>query len=286
MSSYVYAVQMPKVRTSAAVFSSPHSGRIYPRRFLRQTHLGKTAIRSSEDAYVDVLFGSAPNHGVPLIAALIPRSYLDLNRAPNEFDPILHGGFTGEHPTGLARAGLGVVPRVVSGGRRIYSGTLDFTEAERRVMQCHLPYHRRLNRLLEQATRLFGEAILFDCHSMPGETIALRRRRNAAISDVVLGNLHGSSCAPSVIAEAETLFRDEGFSVARNTPFAGAYIARQYGDPAHGRHVLQIEIKRSLYLNERTLRKSPDFKKVQSAIERVVARLARMTTFERREAAE
>jgi N-formylglutamate amidohydrolase len=51
--------------------------------------------------------------------------------------------------------------------------------------------------------------------------------------------------------------RGAGFAVARNIPFAGAYIAETYGRPATGRHVVQIEINRALYMDEALLRRRP-----------------------------
>ncbi|MHA1546858.1 MAG: N-formylglutamate amidohydrolase, partial [Alphaproteobacteria bacterium] len=44
-----------------------------------------------------------------------------------------------------------------------------------------------------------------------------------------------------------------GFSVVRNRPYAGGFITQSYGRPGDGFHALQIEINRSLYMNENTL---------------------------------
>jgi len=65
----------------------PHSGNVYPLRFLEQTRLDSTSLRASEDAHVDVLFACAQAIGAPLLRAKFPRAYLDLNREPYELDP-------------------------------------------------------------------------------------------------------------------------------------------------------------------------------------------------------
>ena len=48
----------------------------------------------------------------------------------------------------------------------------------------------------------------------------------------------------------------------RNKPYAGGFITEHYGEPALGRHALQIEINRALYMDERSLARRPDFNAV------------------------
>jgi N-formylglutamate deformylase len=62
--------------------------------------------------------------------------------------------------------------------------------------------------------------------------------------------------------------------VARNAPFAGAYIAQTYGRPARGRHAVQIELDRALYMDEAAVRPSADFDAFAGLMARVIARLA------------
>ena len=44
-----------------------------------------------------------------------------------------------------------------------------------------------------------------------------------------------------------------GFSVKRNNPYAGGFITQHYGKPYENVHAVQIEINRSLYMNEKAL---------------------------------
>ena len=68
-----YRLTLPKERTSSVVFSSPHSGRDYPWAFLRRSVLDERAVRSSEDAFVDLLFADAPQMGAPLLSDIGTR---------------------------------------------------------------------------------------------------------------------------------------------------------------------------------------------------------------------
>lgn len=272
-----FEIIRPRVQTSPVVFSSPHSGRRYEAGFLQTSVLGQAAIRSSEDAFVDQLIAAAPDLGAPLLLAHVPRSYVDLNRAPDEFDPALIDGARAAHSNPRVASGLGVIPRVVAGGRAIYRGKIPMAEAEARLTAHWHPYHRALRQLMSDTVAQFGFAILMDMHSMPSEA-ALPLRAHQGQPDIVLGDRHGASARGDVTAQIEAAFAAQGLRVARNSPFAGAYIAQTYGRPSLGRHVVQVEISRGLYMDEGGITPLPQFDefrhKVTDAMASVIAALS------------
>ena len=253
------------------IFASPHSGRDYPAWFLAESRLDSLLLRSSEDAFMDRLIASAPEHGAVLLTARVPRCVIDLNRGPDEIDPLV---VTGTAPMALSpriMAGLGVIPRVVSQGRAIYDRPMSRIEAERRIARYWQPYHHALGALIDEAVARFGGAILIDMHSMPRDALAhLPRPR----PDMVLGDRNGSSASPRVAAGVAEAVAAAGFRLRRNSPFSGAYIAATYGRPRENVHVLQLELDRSLYMDERRVRERPDFDPFAQRFARVVARLA------------
>lgn len=269
-----YHLAEPKARTSSVIFASPHSGRDYLPSFLEAASLDEAEIRSSEDAFVDLLYEDAPNHGVPLLTALCPRAYLDLNRGPEEMDAALIDGIRRVSHNPRVASGLGVVPRVVANGRAIYMGKLSLEEAHHRIANYWRPYHDALQTLIDENHTTFGQAILIDCHSMPHEALNNVDIGNGKRPDVVLGDRFGASAAPFIVEQVETAFASAGLTVARNMPFAGAYIAQHYGRPSRDQHAIQIEIDRALYMNEATLEPLPDFDAVRLALSDVIRRVA------------
>ena len=269
-----FEVRRPQVLTSPLVFASPHSGRIYPPQMVAAAALDPVAIRRSEDAFVDELFASATQFGAPFIVARYARAFVDVNREPFEMDPAL---FRDPLPgwvrstSARAAAGLGSVARVVGEGQEIYRGKLCFAEAQARIEAVHRPYHAALESLLEAAERRFGLSILIDCHSMPSTAVASSGGRPP---DAVLGDRFGVACDPRVTARAEAALRAEGFRTARNAPYAGGWTTEHYGRPKVGRHALQIELARSLYLDERTLKPSAAMPRLTARLKAVCARLA------------
>ncbi len=274
MPNAAYALDMPADRSSCVIFSSPHSGRIYPASLLQRSVLNRNMIRSSEDAYVDQLFDAAASCGAPLISAAMPRAYLDLNRSADELDPALIEGARRHGHNPRVASGLGVIPRVVANGRAIYSGKLTMDEARLRIDTYWRPYHARLKSLLAESHDAFGQAILIDCHSMPHEAVAMAGTGKGKHPEIVLGDRFGAAASGVIVDQIEAAFAQAGLKVVRNAPFAGAYVTQTYGRPARHQHAVQIEIDRSLYMNENTIQPSGDFEAFRQTLRSVVAEIA------------
>lgn len=274
MNSTTYRLLRPKAQATSVIFASPHSGRAYSPAFLEQSILDSRALRSSEDAFVDELLAAAPELGAPLLLADVPRAFLDLNRAPDELDPALIDGIQRAPHNPRVSSGIGVIPRVVAGGRQIYRGKLSMVEVEARLRGYWYPYHNTLRDLIDETHADFGEAILVDCHSMPHEAIESHTRPGQPRPDVVLGDRFGAAAATHVMDAIETIFRESGLQVARNAPFAGAFIAQSYGRPSARRHVVQVEIDRKLYMNEARVERGSNFVAFRSVITTILAQIA------------
>lgn len=274
MTAATYNLRRPKDRTTSVVFASPHSGRDYPMSFLRKSVLDDKQIRTSEDAFVDQLFRVAPEFGAPLLTALAPRSYVDLNRAPEELDQALIEGVRRISHNPRVASGLGVIPRVVANGRAIYRGKITLDEAHHRISRYWRPYHDMLQTLLDENQNRFGEAILIDCHSMPHEALENVGPPGSPRPEIVLGDRFGATAASSVMERVEAAMTNAGLRVARNMPFAGAFIAQHYGQPSRGQHAIQIEIDRGLYLDETTLEPSDGYDDLRKTLISVISEIA------------
>jgi N-formylglutamate amidohydrolase len=171
-------------------------------------------------------------------------------------------------------AGLGTIARVVANGAEIYRGKLSFADARLRIETLYRPYHETLQGLIDATHAQFGRALLVDCHSMPSVGGPMDRDPGKRRVDFVLGDCFGASCAPVLMREAENFLRRQGFAVARNDPYAGGFTTRHYGQPARGRHTLQIEINRGLYMDELRIERSTGFPALKRAIDALIEALA------------
>jgi N-formylglutamate amidohydrolase len=279
-------ISLPPAQTVPFVFNSPHSGSFYPDDFLAAACLDKSEIRRSEDLLVDRLFAPVVRLGAPLMSAVYPRAYLDVNREPYELDPKMFAGrlpaYANVRSLRVA-GGLGTIPRVVSDAANIYREPLPVEEGLQRIERIYRPYHDTLRRLLAQTHVAFGMAILIDCHSMPSN---IRGGPTRVRPDFVLGDRFGASCMPELTnCVAETL-EELGYTVCRNKPYAGGFITEHYGRPARGLHALQIEVNRALYMDEHLLEPHRGFEQLSSDLFRLAESLLSLVDTGAREAAE
>lgn len=283
-----YDVLSPHQQTAPFVFSSPHSGRVYPPEFLAMTRLDPLTLRRSEDCFVDRLFSCVATLGAPLLSARFPRAYLDVNREPFELDPELVAEPLPSHANSISvrvAGGLGTVARIVADGENIYRGTLSLTHVLARIEQLYFPFHNELSRLVETTRRTFGYAVLIDCHSMPSSAMT---PGGGSRPDVVIGDRFGASADPRFSLLVRDEFQKRGFKVQMNRPYAGGYITEHHGQPARGVHAVQLEINRGLYLHEPTLTQSAGYDALAAGLHAIAANLFVLTPqlFDRQAAAE
>jgi N-formylglutamate amidohydrolase len=267
-------ISQPDRITTHVVFASPHSGRVYPPDLTASAQVDSRVLRSSEDAYVDLLLAAAPAVGAPLITTEVPRAYVDFNRAETELDPALIQGAPRAGGNPRVASGLGVIARVVANGRPIYRAPLSLAQARERIDRYWRPYHAALSDLLATQHARFGQVLLVDVHSMPREALNGHHARGTPRPEIVLGDRHGAACRSDLLDGIEAVIAAEGLRVARNAPFAGAYTAQRYGRPGQGMHVVQMEIDRGLYLDEVRVEPSPAFEQFRQTMDRIVAGIA------------
>ena len=270
-----FALEAPRGREAPFLVNCPHSGRVYPQRFIASSRLDSLTLRRSEDAYVDELFAGAPQAGAPLLRARFPRAFLDANREPYELDPRMFAdrlpGYANTRSNRVA-AGLGTIPRLVGEGLEIYAAPLPAAEAAARIGALYVPYHAALKALFEAMRARWGDAVLIDAHSMPSRLLGPKSEMVDA--DIVIGDRYGASAEADISAFVSDALRARGYRVACNKPYAGGFITEHYGRPHVGAHVVQIEINRALYLDEKRIEKTAGFAPLAADLAALCADLA------------
>jgi N-formylglutamate amidohydrolase len=266
MSDQVFTVHgdQDPVPRRALVLDSPHSGWRMPPDF--GAALPAEALRDGEDCYIDALWAPAAARGIPLLAAQFPRTYIDANRHAADIDPaLLAEPWPGEvRASGKARIGKALVWRTLDDGRPIYARPLSVAELQHRITHYHRPYHQALQRLLGAAHARFGVVHHINCHSMNAVSGPMGEGgAGVARADIVLGDRDGTSCAPEFTAFVREVLAGFGYEVKVNDPFKGVELVRAYADPAAGRHSLQLEVNKRLYMDSATLERTVGFETLQ-----------------------
>jgi N-formylglutamate deformylase len=265
----------PEGAEAPLVFDSPHSGAHYPDDFRFVCPLD--VLRTAEDTYVDELYAAAPRFGGTLIGALFPRSYLDANRAVHDLDTELIDGIwpSDLKPSHRTRCGLGLVRRVARTGTPIYDRKLSVAEIRARIERYHTPYHSVLEEACTRAHRKFGMVWHLNCHSMPSQRTGTGKK-GGHCADFVLGDRDGTTCEPELTDFVARILRGRGYTVRVNEVYKGVEIVKRQGRPGEGRHSLQIEVDRALYMDQKTLERTSNFAHLQDDIAHLIDAL---TTF-------
>jgi N-formylglutamate amidohydrolase len=268
-------IHRPAALLAPLVLDSPHSGRDYPADFAPAC--GPERYRRAEDMDVDVLFGDAVAVGATLLAARFPRIYCDVNRAMDDLEP---GSIRGEigmplRPTAKAKLGKGVIWQAVPpDGAPLYAEPLDAMAVRGRLSDYWSPYHASLAALLDDTHARCGRVFHLDCHSMQAVSNAMHEEgAGKPRPDIVLSDRDGATCSAPFLAIVRRLLEAEDFDVAVNDPYKGAEIVRRYGRPEAGRHSLQIELNRRLYMDEARLERTAAFAETKARLGRFLEAL-------------
>ncbi len=264
--------------TAPVVLDSPHSGVAYPDDFGHCCDL--QLLRTAEDTHVEKLYDFAPGLGVAWIEALFPRSYLDANRNVSEIDVSLFDQpWPGEIATETAtlekvRLGKGLIWRCTDDGAMLYDRKLSVAEVQRRIESCWKPYHAAVASAIDAAHARHGYSIHINCHSMPAVASQFATGFPGMVhADFVVGDRDGSTADPRLSKRICDFLRSLGYSVEYNHPYKGVELVRRYGAPDRDRHSIQLEINRSLYMDETTLEPTGGFGKLRADLQSLVTML-------------
>jgi N-formylglutamate amidohydrolase len=257
------------------VLDSPHSGTEYPEDFLFGVTLEE--LRQAEDSYVHELYDRGPAAGATLIAARFPRSYIDPNRSLLDIDTsLLDAPWPGPAiATRKTELGIGLIWRVLDSGAPIYRRKLTVDEVKRRIVRYHQPYQRAVKDALDHAHDHFGAVWHLNLHSMPSVSSRISEEGpGKPRADFVLGDRDGTTCEPEFTAFVAQALRGMGYEVKINDPYKGVELVRAFSDPKAGRHSLQVEVNRRLYMDEATRARSAGFEALRRDLAKLVDAVA------------
>lgn len=275
---HVFSVIKPESNISPLVCDSPHSGSLYPADFNFSCDL--EVLKQAEDNFVDDLIADAPHFGANLLVAHFPRSYIDTNRAICDIDPdILEEPWPYDtNPSSRCAAGFGLIRRLVRPGIAVYERKLSVEEVYSRIQNYYKPYHKALEELIQSTHYNFGQCWHINFHSMPYNSAfpksPIAKSRPSLLKpkavDFCLGNRDGYTCSREFLQDLRSYISSLGFKVSLNDPFKGVELIKAYSQPQKNIHSLQLEINKSLYMDEKTLSKRDDFQDFKAEINKII----------------
>lgn len=261
-----FVIREPTAAPIGVVVDSPHSGMEWPADF--RPSAPSDAILTTWDAFVDDLWGGAPGAGATLLAARFPRAYLDVNRAQDDIDPeLVEGAWPGPlRVSDYTRRGMGLIRRLALPGVPMYDARLRPDEIQARLDRFYHPYRAALGGIIDHLHATFGRVVHVNAHSMKSRGNEMNLDAGALRPDIVVSDRHGTTADPSLTAWAAAWFREHGFNAQVNTPYQGGDLVASFGVPATGRHSIQIELNRALYMDEARFVRAAGFAAIQRSL--------------------
>jgi len=259
---------------SALVFDSPHSWRDWPVDG-PPIVASQDALLTSWDAWVDEIWTAAVDGRAPVMSARFHRAYIDANRARDDIDArMLAAPWTAAtRPSEKSQRGFGLLRRHVLPEVPLYGHLLPIDDVAGRIRHCYDPYHAKVASLIDAARAHNDVAVHINCHSMKSIGNAMNDDAGMSRPDLVVSDLDGASADPSLTRWVAARLGELGYQVCINHPYRGGELIRRHANPAQGRHSLQIEINRALYMNERTFERTPGFARLVADLKTFVGQL-------------
>lgn len=259
---------------SPLIVEIPHAGLAIPSDVADGLIIDASQTWKDADLFVDELYAGAASLGASMIVSHVSRYVIDLNRSEDDIDVAV----VPTHPNPKANQPRGVVWQTDTDGNALQRGPLSLEAFEYRLEHFHRPYHRALAHLLSRAVQHFGRAVVIAAHSMPSQGRAKHTDSGRMRADVVPGTLGRTSSDAEWIDLVDQHFRDANFSVKHDDPYKGGFTTAHYGQPQHDIHVVQLELNRALYMNERTGERSePGFTQLRKAVDALIEKLVART---------
>jgi N-formylglutamate amidohydrolase len=165
---------------------------------------------------------------------------------------------------------MGLLRSKVQANAPVYDRKLSRDEIRHRIEHYYTPYHTALRDLLDDAFEQHSHVLHINCHSTPSTLLT-----GQGLPDIILGDRDGQTCGRIWRDIVVKYLRDQGLSVAINNPYKGVELVRRFANPKVGRHSLQLEINKKLYMCEQSFAKRPhQYTQLQAMLNGLWAHLA------------
>ncbi len=267
-SNFFKYLRSKKALDKPLIISSPHSGVLLDDNLLAKRNSDTYSFDSMQDMYVNELSYGLNEFGFTVLQSNISRIVIDLNRDINEINPKMIKNLPSDIEINFSdkvKGGIGLIAMKDASGNNIYDKKIDWLEVKSRIDNYYLPWHKALKNEINILLDKFKRVLIIDMHSMPSETIYSNK-----LADFVIGNNFGKSSSEASIKILSNLIKSYGYSVSINNPYSGGFITKNYSSIDKNIQCIQLEIKKSLYMNEKDFYKNENFEKFSMNLKQII----------------
>ncbi len=251
----------------------PHSGEKVPEVCTWLQGLPEEVLMCDVDRYIDVLYQPAITQlNLPFEKTEWHRYAVDLNRIPSDIDASSVVGSA--NPIGLFSRGYHWV--VTTQNNPLLTKPLTLKTHQELTDLIYTPFHEKVCAQFSGIKNQgFKNVFHLDAHSMPSLGTKMHKDPGEKRADIVISDSLGKSCDPRFRDLVIAAYVTAGFKVGYNWPYVGGRLTEQYGQPQRGQHTIQVELNRSLYMDETTKQLLPQHQDVQKKIENALGKICK-----------
>ena len=249
--------------------SIPHSGENVPALTPWLLTLPEEVLMSDVDRFVDVLYRPALTElQIPSQLTDWHRYAVDLNRIPDDIDESSVIGApkkAGTHSDGFHWV-------MTKNEVKLMPGPITQDMHTQLTQLIYEPFHAGVRDHYDSFRKLgFENVFHLDAHSMPSMGTRMHKDPGQLRAGIVVSDCLGKSCAGTYKDLVIAAYESAGFTVAYNWPYMGGRVTEQYGHPELGQQVLQVELNRALYMDEKSKQILPEHQQVQLQITKALS---------------
>jgi N-formylglutamate deformylase len=251
-----------RAMTSQSLLATlPHSGEKIPDFCTWLQGLPEEILMCDVDRYIDFLYEPALNElKIPFVKTEWHRYAGDLNRLPEDVDSSTienHATPRGPHVRGFHWA-------ITTHAHILMPQPMSMETHEKLVKLIYEPFHQKIKETCLQFPD--GPIYHLDLHSMPSVGTAQHRDPGELRADIVISDQLGKSSSAAFRDLVISSFVVAGFKVGYNWPYLGGRMTETYGRPSMGHHTLQVELNRSLYMDEKSKKLKNNYLEIQNKL--------------------
>ena len=256
--------------------SCPHSGEQTPLEANWLNDIEDPIVKLRDiDRFVDTFYRPlSRKFGFPFIYTPWSRYAVDLNRLPSDITSASVIGAAKATNGGLFQKN-GIHWVETSRGEKLMSQPISRDLHDILIQTYYEPFHKAIQAHFEHF-KLQGHRRIFhmDVHSMPSEGTEIHRDPGEKRAEIVISDQDGKSCDPKFRDLVVESYKMAGFEVKLNWPYKGGRITETYGNPFKGRHTIQIEMNRAVYMDEESKELNTEnfsvlSKKIETALQNI-----------------
>ena len=259
-----------KTPITPLIISIPHAGSYYPKEFLKYKSIDIKKLKIMEDFKTDTFIDKINLNLADIFIAECSRAVVDLNRSRQSLDYSMFNSKINTTPHEevlLIKSGLGVIPSKCY-NEEIFKSKLPNFYISKMLEKYYDPFHKKLSNRINYLKSKFGVVYLIDIHSTP---TLLNNNKN--FPDVIIGDNFGKSSEENFKNNLISHFKNLDLRLSINNPYSGGYITRKYGEKDKNVNVIQIEISKNYYMNEKTFELKENLINVKNIFKRIVKKL-------------